>query len=165
MLCSRSELLSVCCSISHFNFVSKNNQSFFKDGLYIGCFLLLFAPLSFPFLPFTTLKIPNLSLDYSFVLRNNWFRDHLILLPPHVHSNHLNNSFLQVIILHDVKNIVANTVNNSFLDELGMKLTTIKVYEVELLMYWKLHYLPCHNEWLCHMFGVYDLESTFQITV
>jgi hypothetical protein len=42
-----------------------------------------------------------------------------------------------------------------------MKLTTIKVYEVELLMYWKLHYLPCHNEWLCHMFGVYDLESTF----
>jgi hypothetical protein len=35
-------------------------------------------------------------------------------------------------------------------------LATIKVYEVELFLSCKLHYLPCHNEWLCHMFGVYD---------
>ncbi len=61
-----------------------------------------------------------------------------------------------MITSHDVGTVATYPIRSSFLDELGMKPTIIKVYEVELLMSCKLHCLSCHNEWSCHMFDVYD---------
>jgi hypothetical protein len=39
---------------------------------------------------------------------------------------------------------------------MSSKLAAIKVYEVELLLSWKLVWLSNHNQWLCHFFSVYD---------
>ncbi len=61
-----------------------------------------------------------------------------------------------MITSHDVGTVVAYPIRGFFLDELGMKLAIIKVYEVELFLSCKLHCLPCHNERSCHLFGVYD---------
>jgi len=59
MLCSRFKLLGICYSIAHSSYVSKDNQSFKKNTVYINCFLLLLALLQ---------KFLVLSLDLSFVL-------------------------------------------------------------------------------------------------
>lgn len=58
LLCSRFELLTISYFVSHFNFVSKDNYFFKKDDVYIGCSLPLFAPLSLPSFPITTVEIP-----------------------------------------------------------------------------------------------------------
>jgi hypothetical protein len=60
--------------------------------------------------------------------QNNWHEDHPTWLLLHVHSNHSNNSFLLVINSHTVKTVVVNSISSYFLDELGTKPATTKVY-------------------------------------
>jgi hypothetical protein len=108
--------------------------------VYTGYLILLLAQLSLPSLPFT---IANFILFYfllyiSFALRNNRLEDHPIWLLQHIHFSHSNNSFPYIIISHDVGTIATNSIKSYFLNELNTKLAAIKVYEVELLLSWKL---------------------------
>ncbi len=98
----------------------------------MGCTLVTFLHFSehYPFHLSESLlqKILVLSLKVFSISHSNRHEDHPTWLLLHTHSSHSNNSFLLVIISHDIGIVAINFVNNFFLDELGTKPMAIKVY-------------------------------------